>query len=399
MNLKKIICTVSSLTFMSSAFAISSLSVSISTDGKYTVADDRDDNVYLYNLNNKNISKVNNEKVNHFSPNFIDGTDNFIYQDINNKVYVVNADTKKVIKSFAVPQIKPKGFEHQQNIYFQALNKDMNIYVYVTQLGINIAKVADGKLEDIYSYNKKFMGTRFVPKIYDNKVIATTDLGDLLIFDLDKVFKDDKYEPIKIRRNYGSTMNTISPDGKYIYTADNSRTGGAYNLQKNKSKSDDSGIYYTAHIPNVTYLEGDPNQSDIMGDLANFKFIDNDKIIATFKGKNQPYLWAFFYTPSEFDWSGKGKYKRPMFYSDKYAPLTKDPLKFVTGDYRNNTDPYPVNYGYNTVFDTSIKSHTLVIGRANDRGIMVYNYNPSDESLKLDWVAEPPKQESKGWFW
>jgi hypothetical protein len=34
---------------------------------------------------------------------------------------------------------------------------------------------------------------------------------------------------------------------------------------------------------------------------------------------------------------------------------------------------------------------------------MVYNYNPKDESLKLDWVGVPPKaeekKESKGWFW
>ncbi|MBK2279824.1 hypothetical protein [Francisella philomiragia] len=392
MNLKKIICTVLPLAFASSAFAISSLSVSISADGKYTVADDRDDNVYLYNLNNKNISKINNEKVNHFSPNFIDGTDNFIYQDIDNKVYVVNADTKKVIKSFEVPQIKPKGFEHQQNIYFQTLNKDMDIYVYVTQLGINIAKVADGKLENIYSYNKEFMGTRFVPKIYDNKVIATSR-DTLLIFDLNKVFKDDKYTPIKISKNSGETMNAISPDGKYIYTADKQFGGIKYDLSANKVIQ--KLFYYPTKVDNVSYHKIGYDSGEFFNKLANFKFIDKDTIIATFVGVNQPYLWAALYKPNEY----KKESNHDTTYSIKYLPLTKDPLKFVTGNYRDNTDPYPVADRYNTVFDTSVKSHTLVIGRANDRGIMVYNYNPSDESLKLDWVAEPPKPESKGWFW
>ena len=139
-----------------------------------------------------------------------------------------------------------------------------------------------------------------------------------------------------------------------------------------------------------------------MSDITNFKFIDKDKIIVTFQGKNQPYLWAFFYTPSKLDWDNYDV--RPIFKSDEYAPLTKDPLKFVTGNYRDNTDPFPIVGGYNTTFDTSVEAHKLVMAQANGDGIMVYNYNPKDESLKIDWVGVPAKAEgkkevSKGWFW
>jgi hypothetical protein len=86
----------------------------------------------------------------------------------------------------------------------------------------------------------------------------------------------------------------------------------------------------------------------------------------------------------------------------KYLPLVKDPMKFITGDYKDNTDPRPNTTGYNTIFDTSVKAHKLVM--AGGDGIMVYNYNPKDESLKLDWVGVPAKateskEEKSGWFW
>jgi hypothetical protein len=176
-------------------------------------------------------------------------------------------------------------------------------------------------------------------------------------------------------------------------------TGTKYNLETGKTPKE-TAFYGTQKIPNVTYLEADPRKSSVTGYITNFKFIDKDKIIATFNGKNQPYLWAFFYTPSKLDWDNYDV--RPIFKSDKYAPLTKDPLKFITGDYKDNTDPVPNTTGYNTIFDTSVEAHKLVM--AGGDGIMVYNYNPKDESLKLDWVGVPAKateskEDKKGWFW
>ncbi|MBK2310962.1 hypothetical protein, partial [Francisella philomiragia] len=121
-----------------------------------------------------------------------------------------------------------------------------------------------------------------------------------------------------------------------------------------------------------------------------------------FKGLSQPYLWAFFYTPSQLDWNKKDGI-RPIFHSSEYTKLVDNPLDYIIGNY--NIEPRPNVDGYNYTFDTSVEAHKLVIGQANGNGIMVYNYNPSDETLKLDWVGEPPKVEdkkeekSKGWFW
>ncbi|AIT08768.1 hypothetical protein LO80_01440 [Candidatus Francisella endociliophora] len=386
MNLKKVICTVLPLAFASQAFSLVTV-LSMSNDGKYVVTDGFDKGVALYNINKKT-SEIVGEKINHFSPNFIDGTDNFIYQDKQNKVYVVNANTKKVIKSFqGVP-----------DTFHESLNKDMTVYAYTSKdSGINIAKVVDGKLEDIYSYGDKYMDMQLntLPKFYDNKVIATTSKDSLLIFDLDKVFKDDKYTPIKISKNSGATMNAISPDGKYIYTADKQFGGIKYDIATNQVVQK---MYYSPeYIDNVSYHKIGYNNGDFFNKVVNFKFIDNDKVIMTFAGVNQSYLWAALFDINKYKKKNK---TTDTIESIKYLPLTKDPLKFITGDYKDNTDPVPLEDGYNTRMATSVEAHKLVLPKGNGgNGIMVYNYNPSDESLKLDWVVDQPKPESKGWFW
>ncbi|MBY7735057.1 hypothetical protein [Francisella philomiragia] len=386
MNLKKIICTALPLTFASSAFA-GLTSASISTDGKYAISGAGTDG-YLYNLDSKKVSQLIDKPINGFSPSFIAGTHNIVVQDKDNKVYIVNANTKNVIKSF---QGVPKSFN-------QAVNKDMNIYAYMTQGGyIHIAKIVGDKLENTYSYGNQFMNSEIntIPTFYYNKIIASTSKDSLLIFDLNKVFKDDKYTPIKISKNSGATMNTISPDGKYIYTADKQFGGIKYDIATNQIVQK---MYYSPeYIDNVSYHKIGYNSGDFFNKVTNFKFIDKDKVIMTFAGVNQPYLWAALFDINKYKKKNK---TTDTIESIKYLPLTKDPLKFITGDYRDNTDPYPSTiFGYNTTFDTSVEAHKLIMAQSNGKGIMVYNYNPSAETLKLDWVAEPPKQESKGWFW
>ncbi|WP_150465037.1 WD40 repeat domain-containing protein [Francisella sp. SYW-2] len=398
-SLKKIIFIFFSFISVSLLYAMPTI-LSVSTDGKYVVSANSDGNVYLYDLNNKSIKKISNKTINVFSANFIKDTHDFIYQTYNdNVVYIINADTLKTIKSFT----------GQKNSVMQTVNKDLNTYAFATWNGyINIAQIKGDKLGHIYSYGNQFMNmdSKLIPTFYKNKLITTTGSGSLLIFNIDEIFnsenKDNPKNQIEIHKNSGAVMSAIDPNGEFVYTADSSRVGIAYNLDTQKLISEKNGIYFTNEVADVTYLKNNEKKSIRQG-ISNFKFIDKDKIIVTFKGTSQPYLWAWFFTPSKFDWSGNGKYKRPMFYSDKYAKLVNNPLDYIIGNY--NIESRPNVDGYNYTFDTSVEAHKLVIGQANGNGIMVYNYNPSDETLKLDWVGEPPKVEekkeekSKGWFW
>ncbi|KFJ43910.1 WD40 repeat domain-containing protein [Francisella philomiragia] len=394
-SFKKIIFIFFSFISVSLLYAMPTI-LSVSTDGKYVVSANNDGNVYLYNLDKKTIKKINDKTVNIFSANFIKDTHDFIYQTFDdNVVHIIDADNLKTIKSFT----------GQKNSVMQAVNKDLNTYAFATRGGnMNIAKIDNNKLGDTYSYGNQFMAmnSNLVPTFYKNKLITATGRGSLFIFDINEIFnsenKDNPKNQIEIHKNSGAVMSAIDPNGEFVYTAD-SHTGIKYNLETGKVSN--SAFYGTANIPDVTYLKNNEKKV-LMDSISNFKFIDKDKIIVTFKGLSQPYLWAFFYTPSQLDWNKKDGI-RPIFHSSEYTKLVDNPLDYIIGNY--NIEPRPNVDGYNYTFDTSVEAHKLVIGQANGNGIMVYNYNPSDETLKLDWVGEPPKVEdkkeekSKGWFW
>jgi len=397
-QIKKILVALALLTVASYGFSHARF-ISVSNDGKYAISSNANNNIYLYNLDKKSITKVNDKPANGISANFIGKTNNFIYQDKeDNLVKVVNGNNLKVIKTFD-PMF--------QTIGANILNEKMNIYVGSDNKGnLVIEDISKDKpLSYMYGNQYQSMYRAYVPKFSsdETKIIETTSGGELWIFDIEQVFKMDKDNPknqIEIVKNVGQTMNAIDPNGQFVYTMDQ-HTGSTYNLETGKTPKK-TAFFGVQSIPDVTYQKSDSRKKYFMSDITNFKFIDKDKIIVTFQGKNQPYLWAFFYTPSKLDWDNYDV--RPIFKSDEYAPLTKDPLKFVTGNYRDNTDPFPIVGGYNTTFDTSVEAHKLVMAQANGDGIMVYNYNPKDESLKIDWVGVPAKAEgkkevSKGWFW
>ncbi|AIT08762.1 hypothetical protein LO80_01410 [Candidatus Francisella endociliophora] len=393
---KKIICILGLSTSTSLVFAVPT-ALSVSTDGEYAVSSNNDGNVYLYNLNKKTIKKINYKTVNVFSANFINDTHDFIYQTFDdNVVHIIDADNLKTIKSFT----------GQKNSVMQTVNKDLNTYAFATRGGnMNIAKIKDNKLGSTYSYGNQFMAmsSNLVPTFYKNKLVTATGNGSLLIFNINEIFKKaNKNNPknqIDIHKNSGSVMSAIDPNGKFVYTVDSMGKGVKYNLVDNSNiKYGMLKRYIKNNVPKNT-----------TNAITNFKYIDNNQVIATYKGIKQPYLWLSLYNISDFkQWeSSKGHSDWTQYYITPIAslPLVDNPKDYLDGNYITGADakPYPSTSGYNTTFDTSVEAHKLVMAQANGNGIMVYNYNPSDESLKLDWVAEPPKaeekkEESKGWF-
>ncbi|MBY7735052.1 hypothetical protein [Francisella philomiragia] len=398
--MKKIFITLFLSSFFLNCFANVS-KLSISTDGKYAVATDTNKHAYLYNLENKKVKDLG-DNYNYSSAYFIPNSDYYSLQDNNTKVVKIFDINQKIIKEF-----KPDFIARAQ-----AINEDMNLWVG-SDIGGNVYQYSLpdnnkkqifvswlwGKMDTTpywrgnpYKGNLPNGWTTFNSfSFYKDKLIMTAE-NILVVYDT----KNHKWK--MVNENVNETMNAIDPNGEFVYTAD-SHTGIKYNLETGKVSN--SAFYGTANIPDVTYLKNNEKKV-LMDSISNFKFIDKDKIIVTFKGLSQPYLWAFFYTPSQLDWNKKDGI-RPIFHSSEYTKLVDNPLDYIIGNY--NIEPRPNVEGYNTTFDTSVEAHKLVIGQANGNGIMVYNYNPSDETLKLDWVGEPPKaaekkeEKSKGWFW
>ncbi|MBK2259584.1 WD40 repeat domain-containing protein [Francisella philomiragia] len=394
MNIFKKIIYILGLSATANLVVAMPTTLSVSTDGKYVVSANNDGNVYLYNLDKKTIKKINDKTVNIFSANFIKDTHDFIYQTFDdNVVHIIDADNLKTIKSFT----------GQKNSVMQAVNKDLNTYAFATRGGnMNIAKIDNNKLGDTYSYGNQFMAmnSNLVPTFYKNKLITATGRGSLFIFDINEIFnsenKDNPKNQIEIHKNSGAVMSAIDPNGEFVYTADMQYGGVKYSLDSNKVEN--KMFYFPTYEANISYKPLGDRKREYFNGITNFKFIDKDTIITTFKGISQPYLWAGIYNPNKT----KEEYNHQTTYSEKYIPLINNSKDYLDGNY--NIESRPNVDGYNYTFDTSVEAHKLVIGQANGNGIMVYNYNPSDETLKLDWVGEPPKveekkEESKGWFW
>ncbi|QEO57027.1 hypothetical protein [Francisella marina] len=409
--MKKIFITLFLSSFFLNCFANVS-KLSISTDGKYAVATDTNKHAYLYNLENKKVKDLG-DNYNYSSAYFIPNSDYYSLQDNNTKVVKIFDTNQKLIKEF-----KPDFIARAQ-----AINENMNLWVG-SDIGGNVYQYSLpdnnkkqifvswlwGKMDTTpywrgnpYKGNLPNGWTTFNSfSFYKDKLIMTAE-NILVVYDT----KNHKWK--MVNENVNETMNAIDPNGEFVYTADDRAMGVKYNLDTQKA------IEFTNNTANpanyrLDYLDKSiepipyfiKNRKPI-GKLSNFKFIDKNRIVGTLKGTTQPFLWLGLY-----DYNIKQKaigkdYHFATMPLLKYIPLISTPMDYITGNY--NIEPRPNVDGYNTTFDTSVEAHKLVIGQANGNGIMVYNYNPSDETLKLEWVGEPPKAEEKkeekkeGWFW
>jgi hypothetical protein len=396
LSTKKLIVPI--LLVVSTSAYTKSLSLSVSTNGNYAISSDDNSHAYLYDLNKHTVKDLG-DNYNPRSAYFVPNSNNYLLQNKDtNEVTIDNIDGETVYKFN--PKIQANSNAISSDLkYYVTSDSRFNIYLYTPHKTVRrqiLKSSCMGDKETEYKGLKECSYGHADFSFKNNDRLLFTTSGYLYDYDIPK-------NEWNARPTVGgpNAINSIDPSGEFVYTADSSRVGTAYNLNTQKLLSEKNGIYFTDKVDDVTYLKNNEKKS-IMQGISNFKFIDKDKIIVTFKGTNQPYLWAWFFTPSKFDWSGNGKYKRPMFYSDKYAKLVDNPLDYITGNY--TIGERPNTSSYNTAFDTSVEAHKLVMAQANGNGIMVYNYNPKDESLKLDWVGVPAKateskEEKKGWFW
>ncbi|WP_150465038.1 hypothetical protein [Francisella sp. SYW-2] len=402
--------------FITFSFALAQqASLSVSNNGKYVISVDDSGNAYLWDLKN-NVSKNLGNNYNPRSAYFVPNSDNYLLQNIKTKEVTITNVNGKIIKEFT-PDFMADS---------QAINSSLTTWVGSLPWGDAYQYNLDtGKKKQIYvswSYAKSehspyWRGNPYkggLPNGYAINNQFNFANNDVLIMTADNIMviynaKEHKWK--LINKNVNQTMSAIDPNGEFVYTLDSSRVGRAikYDLQNNKvitfpnTANEDNFFFNLAQRNEIPKLENNYKKPN---GYTNFGFIDNNKVLITYKGLSQPYLWTGLYDINNIKIGKFYKDGKSNFAIDnpiKYFPLINNPKDYLDGNY--NIEPRPNVDGYNYTFDTSVEAHKLVIGQANGNGIMVYNYNPSDETLKLDWVGEPPKAEekkeekSKGWFW
>ncbi|MBK2268406.1 YncE family protein, partial [Francisella philomiragia] len=264
-------------------------SISISSNGQYAISVDGAGNAYLWNLREHSSENIAG-KYNYKSAYFIPNSDYYLLQDKNDTKIIVNNISGKEVFSFD-PKLEANSHAISSDLkYYVTSNYEFDTYMFLAQedkkrhlivnwcMGDHGGKQYQGNNPSDCAYgNMQFNFTK------DNKRLLATSSGYLYDFDL----TNNHWKSIIV--GGPNAMNAIDPNGEFVYTAD-SHTGIKYNLETGKVSN--SAFYGTANIPDVTYLKNNEKKV-LMDSISNFKFIDKDKIIVTFKGLSQPYLWAF----------------------------------------------------------------------------------------------------------
>ena len=305
--MKKTIIFLSLFTIFTFSFAHQS-SLSVSSNGEYTISVDDEGNAYLWNLDKKTNQQIDG-KYNRLSAFFVPNTNYYMLQKDDNKVVVNDINNKKI-----------KEIKLDYPTYGQAISSDLNNYVSANRwFDFYLKDLSKNKTKPIfvswcyakedhtpYSRQNPYKGglpngcTGYNGQIANFKFIGDTLIAtftsSFIVYDINKGTWED------VKGNNGATMNAIDPNGQFVYTADQQYGGIKYNLNDNKTVQD--LFYFPTLKKNKTYELYGQNKKYYFNGISNFKFIDEDRIIATFKGVSQSYLWAGLFKPSDYKKSG-----------------------------------------------------------------------------------------------
>ncbi len=330
--------------------------LSISSDGKYVISTDEKEWAVLWNLQT-HTKKVLDKHAHIFSAYFIPNTDEFLWQSQDKTIHIENVDGQ-IIKEFKLPFYiygiaMPKNSEH----FMVGDIGDGQYYCHLTHC-VMISKPGS-------SDPSVFLADQ--PHVYsidnaNNRYVLGSNLWGVYLWDLNTGKIVHHYQG-----NVGKTFATLSPNGKYVVSADEDSwqfvwdTGTGQPLVQNLlacpiiKVNEDSSVILDK---NVVQPPGDYSGS---GDHPNYAFLTVKFVDDTH------YLLFPTYTPYAILYETTNP--KPL----KYLPLGRHPVPSVS------------YYQRDEAIDTSPSAHILVTGKDNEGGILVYHYDPKNQTLTKVW--------------
>ena len=360
--------------------------VSVSSNGKYAFTTNSDRNAYLWNIKDKTYQKINHGfPVNIYSAYFIPNTNLFMYQnDKTNEVIIENVNGK-VIKTFN-PGIPTYGEIISKNLkYYATSEENWNAYLWNLDNNHKEQLIKAWCIGD--HHGKKYRGSlpvecasvggagkllsfNFTPD--QNTLIASS--GYLYIWDI----KNNTSKVIL--KNSGQTSNAIAPNGNYVITADSNGHAVKYNFDTKKITTFSWG-WDENNLPTAVKNWSSNNTPD---SITSINFITNDKVIITSHGIPKPFLFIGYYNPAALKAETYMKSTYAVNNTTIFSPLVKNP----NAQYPSDNGLYPQTQSFLPVVATSPSAHILVMAQANGGGIMVYQYHPEEQTLKLIWAPQ-----------
>ena len=339
---------------------------STSSDGHYVISVDVTHNAVLWDLQKKSKTLISTH-ANLYSPYWIKGTSDFMWQDDNQIVHIQNTDNE-IIKNI------PLNFV----VYGEAISTDFKNYI-VSDINYNVFLYQDGVPYQLaWNYSSAtFDGA--------NKVINFTFLDNDMVLASGLAMADAKVGPTlwdlkshKTKYNYigniAKTFANLSPDGKYIIAGDENTRGFVWEAQSGKKVFELWDIWYGQPIEYDKYHHVTKTDSagliPVPDNFAQENGFQSSAILSMKFIDATHYLRFTTYIPYAILYDIHDP--KPI----KYFFLGKHPMPSVS------------YYERDQAIDTSPSAHILVMGKDTKPGILVYQYDPNKQTLTKIWDAD-----------
>jgi len=347
------------------------MSVSVSQDGRYAVSSHKNRNLYLWDLDKQNRTRLS-DQANIYSAYFAKGRHAFLWQDLDNVVRLqdVNGDE---IRSFThVPTyghvISPDGsvYVSSDENYVLRVIRDSEEAVLKVEGGSfsGFGKVFNLSTDGALLVSSGFGSPhdRDAWPIEEQAPLGYPDLMGSVLWSLDTL------EPIaKLPGNTSKTQATLSPDGQWVVSGDENGIGLYWNTAQPDQRYRMASYFHGLFLG--THEAGDPRNRDRSGLIPVPDGVTETTIAVKFIHESRYYL-RFGYN---------------SHYTALFEVDNPWPLKYFDLGQR----PFPAtdSYARNLAIDTAPEAGILVMGQRDGSGILVYQFDPDELTLERVWVG------------
>ena len=363
---------------------------SISSNGRYVLTTNANRHAYFWDIKKHQVHPIQQWPINIYSAHFIHGSHRYMFQnDQSNEVYIQNVKGKLV-----------KKFKARFPVYGQTITQDLKHFIASEEKQkMHFDNIETGHGIWYGNPNLGFFGGNklwqpmLTPK--EKYVVATSGYGRFYIWD-PKSGKNKK----RIVKNNGFTASDISPDGHYVVTGDVQKHSVVYDLEEQKLIHS-IGIETPVKPSGKGYFKSPHVQYPKIRSVTGLNFIDNNHYLVSFAASFMHFHYLGLYKINDLKKRhlGHGLGSYPATFPLKYLKLDTKTVTVHKNGKTHKKTIYPETQSFlrSQSFDTAPQANRVVMGQANGGGIMVYQYDPDKQKLKLIWA--PQLKEHEGHWW
>lgn len=373
----------------------------VSSNGRYVITTHQDGALVLWDIEQRK-REVLSREANIYSAYFIENSDAFLWQDLDDVVRVQRVDGK-VIKTF---EHFPTYGHVMDSTFSDYLASDIDWNIFhghgeamrpVKQDGSAPSFEGSGKIlkltlseegRKFVSAGSDIRGGSEPPELAEVSAVMPgrrfSNFGGVTLWDLDTL------DPIAILPGNSYKLDaTISPDGQWVVSGDENTIGLFWHTgspeERHRLADYHSGILLD-DLPDGLGVEEywdksglipvpESRESDRRGNIRSLATATTIAI-------------AFINGSEEFLRIGHSHYRRDGS-SRTYAALFEAGNPWPQAYLDLGTDPFPSinNYSRNLSIDSAPEANLLVTGHAFGGGITAYRYDPEARTLTKEWVG------------